>query len=189
MQEHTAKRLRISVLLWLLILAITFPYLLHYYEQQHTYQWEEMVQPHWEVMAESPAPVQEDTEEQDVPEWKNLPTDMPTPDAPEKIPDNNVAVEKKTDQKKLAKKAPVVKKNSGLTLKLPENLYRGQAAEWEEKKPVTIPDFFAPKKEDPSRVQLGGKLIVDEDKKKQLPDAGYLDTVKGAEFNIQISTP
>jgi hypothetical protein len=37
-------------------------------------------------------------------------------------------------------------------------------------------------------VQLGGRLIIDEDKKKQQPDVDYLDTVKGAEVNISIST-
>ena len=71
---------------------------------------------------------------------------------------------------------------------LPDNLYHGQASEWEEKKPVTIPDFFAPKDE-PSRYQLGGRLIIDEDKKKQVPDASYIDTVKGAEVHIQVMMP
>ena len=75
-----------------------------------------------------------------------------------------------------------------MTLKLPENLYHGQAAEWEEKKPLVVPDFFAPKKEGPSRYQFSGRLIVDEDKKKEQPDASYLDSVKGAEINISIST-
>lgn len=75
-----------------------------------------------------------------------------------------------------------------MTLKLPENLHQGQVAEWEEKKPLVVPDFFAPKKEGPSRYQFSGRLIVDEDKKKEQPDASYLDSVKGAEINISIST-
>src|SRR6478735_2541301 len=50
MQEHIAKNLRISILIWLLLLALAFPHLLAYYERQQEFQWQEMVQPHWEVV-------------------------------------------------------------------------------------------------------------------------------------------
>ena len=63
MQEHHAKHLRISALIWLLLLALAFPYLIAYYERQQEFQWQEMVQPHWEAIS---APAKIATAEQDV---------------------------------------------------------------------------------------------------------------------------
>jgi hypothetical protein len=53
-----------------------------------------------------------------------------------------------------------------------------------------MPDFFTPKPVDDS-VQLGGHLIFEDDdnlggKKKQEPDADYLDAIKGAEVNVKV---
>lgn len=188
MQEHTAKKLRLSILLWLLLLALLFPYLIHYYEQQQVFQWQEMVQPHWEEVVAPPAiTVQGSTV--DVVEWKTIEVEAPADKAVEVLPEEKVTNPNNPGQKKTSHKVVTVKKNNGLTLNLPDNLYRGQTAEWEEKKQMVVPDFFAPKKEEPSRYQLGGKLIIDEEKQKQQPDASYIDTVKGAEVNIQIKTP
>ncbi|HSC75725.1 MAG TPA: hypothetical protein VLB90_05760 [Pseudomonadales bacterium] len=187
MQEHTEKYLRISALIWLLLLALTFPYLFHYYEQQHVFQWEDMVQPHWEkVIVPTPAHTE------DVVGWKNL-------DVPAVLPDMEIAEPKKSvpvDKPVLNKPVPKAvarKKNDKLTLKVPENIYQGEVAAWEDKKQVPMPDFFAPKKDGPDRFQFGGRLIIDEDNKKkkesEAADASYLDAVQGAEVNISISTP
>lgn len=227
MQEHSAKKLRISILLWLLLLALVFPYAIDYYEQQQAFQWEEMVQPHWEVElvprkdigADRNAVVanrNDPVAARDVPEWKDLDVEFlpePEQEKQQQIPEPPLTelppvtpsppvtqtpvvtitppvIPKTTTAKKTPTptKLVVTKKKSGMTLKLPENLHQGQVAEWEEKKPLVVPDFFAPKKEGPSRYQFSGRLIVDEDKKKEQPDASYLDSVKGAEINISIST-
>ena len=227
MQEHSAKKLRVSILLWLMLLALVFPYAVDYYEQQQAFQWEEMVQPHWEVElvprkdigADRNAVVanrNDPVAARDVPEWKDLDVEFlpePEEEKQEQIPEPPVTPTLVETQTPAVTQAPIVtsappvapktttakkppapkklaaaKKKSGMTLKLPENLYHGQAAEWEEKKPLVVPDFFAPKKEGPSRYQFSGRLIVDEDKKKEQPDASYLDSVKGAEINISIST-
>ena len=101
---------------------------------------------------------------------------------------------KESDKKTIVQKADrkvAAKKNGTLALKLPENLYQGEVSEWEEKKPLVMPDLFAQKKKS-ERVQLGGRLILDEEPKKkqnQKEDAGYLDAVKGAEVNISIKVP
>ena len=220
MQEHSAKKLRVSILLWLLLLALGFPYAVDYYEQQQAFQWEEMVQPHWEVELVVRKDIGADRNgaigARDVPEWKDLDVEFlpePEEEKQEQIPEPPVTPTLVETQTPAVTQAPIVtpappvapkittakkppapkklaaaKKKSGMTLKLPENLYHGQAAEWEEKKPLVVPDFFAPKKEGPSRYQFSGRLIVDEDKKKEQPDASYLDSVKGAEINISIST-
>ncbi len=227
MQEHSAKKLRISILLWLLLLALVFPYAIDYYEQQQAFQWEEMVQPHWEVElvprkdigADRNAVVanrNDPVAARDVPEWKDLDVEFlpePEQEKQQQIPEPPLTelppvtpsppvtqtpvvtitppvIPKTTTAKKTPTptKLVVTKKKSGMTLKLPENLHQGQVAEWEEKKPLVVPDFFAPKKEGPSRYQFSGRLIVDEDKKNEQPDASYLDSVKGAEINISIST-
>jgi hypothetical protein len=227
MQEHSAKKLRVSILLWLMLLALVFPYAVDYYEQQQAFQWEEMVQPHWEVElvprkdigADRNAVVanrNDPVAARDVPEWKDLDVEFlpePEQEKQQQIPEPPLTelppvtpsppvtqtpvvtitppvIPKTTTAKKTPTptKLVVTKKKSGMTLKLPENLHQGQVAEWEEKKPLVVPDFFAPKKEGPSRYQFSGRLIVDEDKKKEQPDASYLDSVKGAEINISIST-
>lgn len=227
MQEHSAKKIRVSILLWLLLLALVFPYAIDYYEQQQAFQWEEMVQPHWEVElaprkiigADKNAVVanrNDPVAARDVPEWKDLDVEFlpePEQEKQQQIPEPPLTelppvtpsppvtqtpavtiTPPVTPKTTTAKKTPTptklaaTKKKSGMTLKLPENLHQGQVAEWEEKKPLVVPDFFAPKKEGPSRYQFSGRLIVDEDKKKEQPDASYLDSVKGAEINISIST-
>jgi hypothetical protein len=199
MQEHIAKKLRISILLWLLLLALLFPYLIYYYEQQYVWQWQDMVQPHWEEEVTPSATTVPGGAAADIPEWKNIEAESLPEQAVEinnvdrvasqENPVQESPVQENPRQVKSKPKTAAANKKARLTLKLPENLYRGQTAEWEQKKPLVIPDFFAPKKEEPSRFQLGGRLIIDEDKKKQMPDASYIDTVKGAEVNIQIKTP
>ena len=83
----------------------------------------------------------------------------------------------------------VVKKNNKLTLKLPENLYQGKVGQWDEKKPLVIPDLFASKREE--RVHLSGRLIIDEEpRQKQTEESSsYLDSLQGAELNISIKVP
>jgi len=193
MQEHIAKHLRISALIWLLLLALAFPYLLAYYERQQDFQWQEMMQPHWEAVNVSVAIVEKDVAEQSVVEPVVLESvevekvveqevEAPAPEKPAEPIESN--------KKKIISKPVVKKKNSKLSLKLPENLYQGEVTEWEEKKPLVIPDLFAPSKE-PERVQLGGRLIVDEGPKKKQneEDASYLDALQGAELNISIKVP
>ncbi|HQQ74654.1 MAG TPA: hypothetical protein PK031_05840 [Pseudomonadales bacterium] len=195
MQEHTAKKLRLSILLWLMFLTVVFPHLLQYYEQQQTFQWEKMVQPHWEVVASSPLVFEEALSVKDVPEWKSLDapesidTVPPDPVLPDKVEEKNPDPENASARKIKSKTKTASKKSNHLTLNLPENLYSHQTAEWGEKPPVVVPDLFAPKKDNPDRVQMGGRLIIDENKKKEQPDASYLDTVKGAEVNISIKVP
>ena len=109
MQEHTAKKLRISILLWLLILALAFPYLIHYYEQQQVFQWQEMVQPHWEKEIVPATPIMQDSAivqgsaAADVAEWKSIETE-PEPQ-PEKVVETNNA------GKVISQKIPIQKKN------------------------------------------------------------------------------
>lgn len=191
MQEHIAKHLRISILIWLMLLSLAFPYLVHYYEQQRALQWEAMVQPHWQTIEYAPPT--------DVAESTNLETvtldNSIAETAVEKTASENIqgavmpvpAEPVKTTPNKQIKKLASQKKNSSLHFRLPEDLYHGRAAEWHEKKPLVMPDLFAPKKES-ERVQLGGRLIMDEDTKTKPKeeDAGYLDSLQGAEVNISI---
>jgi hypothetical protein len=205
MQEHIAKHLRISILIWLLLLAAAFPYLVANYERQQAFQWQEMVQPHWEPENVSVAIA---TAEQDVADESAVNKNTVEPIVLETVALEAVALETvvqqepempvqeksfapiESNKKKVIPKAVVKKKNNKLMLKLPENLYQGEATEWEEKKPVVIPDLFAPKK-GPERVQLGGRLIIDEESKKKQKeeDASYLDSLQGAELNISIKVP
>ncbi len=104
-------------------------------------------------------------------------------------------VEKQQIEKQTVKDTarPTVKtavKTSGkpLKLKVPDNPYQGEPATWDNKKPAPLPDLFAPKQKEQSRLQLGGRLITD-DKKLKDPNATFLDTVEGAEINISVSTP
>ena len=190
MQEHIAKNLRISILIWLLLLALAFPYLVAYYEQKKEFQWQNMAQPHWEkVIAPTPAHTE------DIAEWKNLDVPAPVPTLPvaEIAEPEKPVADNKPVLNKPVPKAVARKKSDKLTLKVPENIYQGEVAAWEDKKQVPMPDFFAPKKGDPDRFQFGGRLIIDEDNKKkkesEAADASYLDAVQGAEVNISISTP
>ena len=200
MQEHIAKNLRISILLWLLLLALAFPYLIAYYERQQEFQWQEMVQPHWEAVNVS---VSIATAEQDVVDENAVKYNAVEPvvleaavaesvveQEPEVPVPEKLSVFNESSKKKIILKTVARKKNSKLTLKLPENLYQGEVTEWEEKNPVVIPDLFAPKK-GPERVQLGGRLIMDEGAKKKPREEGasYLDSLQGAEVNISIKVP
>ena len=214
MQEHVAKRLRISILIWLLLLALAFPYLIAYYERQQEFQWQEMLQPHWETVNAPPAIA---TAEQDivddnavkgntvepvevepvipepvVAEPEAVEPDVAEPEPAEPTPSSpKDSAKKKIIQKVDRKVDPkvVAKKNNKLTLKLPENLYQGKVSQWDEKKPVVIPDLFEPKKEE--RVHLSGRLIIDEEprKKQTAENASYLDSLQGAELNISIKVP
>lgn len=199
MQEHTPKRIRVSVLLFLLLLSLLSPYLIREYERRTAFQWEEIVQPRWEVVVEQPLPISEleDMASDDVAEWKEMPEQMQeiAPDVkmearsslpvavknPEKMemPEKPTVPEKKSTQRKSA----------ALHLNVPDDLYEGKTAKWEEKQPVSLPDFFASEPVSPGRVQLGGRIIIDEEKKQQQADTTYLDTVKGAEISISIKTP
>ena len=205
MQEHIAKHLRISILIWLLLLAAAFPYLVAYYERQQAFQWQEMVQPHWEAENVSVAIA---TAEQDVADesavnkntvepvvLETIALEAVVPETivqqePEIPVPEKLSVSNESSKKKFIPKTVVKKKNNKLMLKLPENLYQGEVTEWEEKKPVVIPDLFAPKK-GPERVQLGGRLIIDEEPKTKPKEEGasYLDSLQGAELNISIKVP
>lgn len=83
-------------------------------------------------------------------------------------------------------KAPAKPKPKSLKLKLPENPYHGEVAKWQEEPP--LPDLFAPKPAPPSRLELGGRLITDDEVQKKNPEADFIDTVKGAEINITVKT-
>jgi hypothetical protein len=207
MQEHIAKKLRLSILLWLMLLAAgCFLMLVDYYEQQQAFQWEEMVQPHWEAENISVAIA---TAEQDVADESAVNKNAVEPvvleavaleaavpetivqQEPEIPVPEKLAVSNESNKKKVIPKTVAKKKSTKLALKLPENLYHGEVPEWEEKKPVVIPDFFVPKK-GPERVQLGGRLIIDEEPKKKQNNeesASYLDALQGAELNISIKVP
>jgi hypothetical protein len=200
MQEHTPKIVRVSMLLCLLLLSLLSPFLIREYEQRMAYQWEDIVQPHWEPVDEQALTVKVS---EDVAEWKTIPAEgleIPPAQMPEPVKVMPAAKTNHETPEHTKKAASAVKqegrkktvsspKVGALKFKVPDDLYQGKTAEWEEKSPAPLPDFFGPKKESPNRFQVGGRIIVDEEKKKQQPDANYLDTVKGAEINISIKTP
>src|SRR6478735_6770038 len=190
MQEHIAKNLRISILIWLLLLALAFPYLLAYYERQQEFQWQEMVQPHWEVVNVPVATAAQDVVDENAVKENTvepvvLETSALEPVAEQKLEmpaSEKPSVPIESNKKKVIPKAVIKKKNSKLALRLPDNLYQGEVSEWDEKKPVLMPDLFAPKRES-ERMQLGGRLLMDEGtkKKQKAEDASYLDSLQGAE--------
>ena len=198
MQEHIAKNLRISILIWLLLLALAFPYLLAYYERQQEFQWQEMVQPHWEVVNVPVATAAQDVVDENAVKENTvepvvLETSALEPVAEQKLEmpaSEKPSVPIESNKKKVIPKAVIKKKNSKLALRLPDNLYQGEVSEWDEKKPVLMPDLFAPKRES-ERMQLGGRLLMDEGtkKKQKAEDASYLDSLQGAEVNISIKVP
>ena len=204
MQHEQADKtvpLRLLGLLSALLLLLAVPLLIEWYERRQAFQWEIMVQPHWETL---PAPlllpsVEPDTlAAQDVVEWESLepePELVPEPEpVPEPAPEPVASVQPPAPvkpppvtRKPVPARAAAVKKDS-LKLKLPEDPYRGQPAEWEEKPVVVLPDLFAAKPAAPSRLELGGRLITDDEVEKNNPEADFIDTVKGAEINITIKT-
>jgi len=205
MQVSVAKRIRITILLCLALFFLLLPYFLDFYSQRQAYQWEAMVQSHWQPEQE-PLPIAElGIAVQDVEEWKKLDDEMVADNLPDTTSsDSNLKTDVTlTDNKAtpLAQKVPIQerkqseqlasKKERKLTLVLPDNLYQGRQLDWEEKKPLVMPDFFSPKPESFDGLQFGGRLIVDEEKTKKKDnkvESSYLDSVQGAEINIQIKT-
>jgi hypothetical protein len=204
MQERIAKRIRISILLWSALLALLSPYFFEYYAQRQNYQWEAMVQPHWQPVVRELPIAELDVAVQDAEEWKNLDVEIENavlpetapPDSPV-TPDSALTVSKAPSAQKVpiqdrnSREQPASKQERKLTLALPDNLYQGKQGDWEEKKPLVVPDFFSPKPESSDGLQFGGRLIVDEEKAKNKEDkaeSSYLDAVQGAEINIKIKT-
>lgn len=209
-QQDPASRSRLPLLSCLLALALAFPWALDYYERQQVYQWERLLRQQWQPPVEPislPASPAEETllpplatAGDDVPEWKTLaevaePEPEPEPERepePEAVPDPPAdAPPVKPAVSAPARQPPVVARptarTKGLQLALPENPYQGEVAKWEE--PAPLPDLFAPKAQQASRVQLGGRLITDDKVLEDNPEADFLDTIKGAEVNISIKTP
>lgn len=184
------------------------------YEKDMAFQWENMVQPHWEGAVPQEKlllPLVNDQAKEIVitPEEKEI-------EQPPVVDVEKVVVETKPAPVKAIVKAikkigashpaakPAMKNEStakmasnqrrALRLRMSEeNLYRNQTARWEEKKKKVMPDFFAPKEEPNDGIEMGAQLIMDDDdrrlggsKKKQDEDAGYLDSIQGAEFNFKI---
>lgn len=184
------------------------------YEKDMAFQWENMVQPHWEGAVPQEKlllPLVNDQAKEIVitPEEKEI-------EQPPVVDVEKVVVETKPAPVKAIVKAikkigashpaakPAMKNEStakmasnqrrALRLRMSDdNLYRNQTARWEEKKKKVMPDFFAPKEEPNDGIEMGAQLIMDDDdrrlggsKKKQDEDAGYLDSIQGAEFNFKI---
>ncbi|MEZ5539049.1 MAG: hypothetical protein R3E63_03645 [Pseudomonadales bacterium] len=184
------------------------------YEKDMAFQWESMVQPHWEGAVPQEKlllPLVNDQAKEIVitPEEKEI-------EQPPVVDVEKVVVETKPAPVKAIVKAikkigashpaakPAMKNEStakmasnqrrALRLRMSDdNLYRNQTARWEEKKKKVMPDFFAPKEEPNDGIEMGAQLIMDDDdrrlggsKKKQDEDAGYLDSIQGAEFNFKI---
>ena len=134
MQEHIAKHLRISILIWLLLLAAAFPEVVANCERQQAFQWQEMVQPHWEPENVSVAIA---TAEQDVADESAVNKNTVEPIVLETVALEAVALETvvqqepempvqeksfapiESNKKKVIPKAVVKKKNNKLMLKLP----------------------------------------------------------------------
>ena len=193
-QQDPATRSYLPLLLPLLALSLAMPLMIEHYESQQDYRWENMLRQQWHPPELAGGG--------DVQEWKSL-ADEPaadvvvmneTPATPVEIegpvapPSELAAAKTKPAVKPVipARKAAAPKKPESLKLRLPENPYLGEVAEWEEEPP--LPDLFAPKPASPSRLELGGRLITDDDVQKKNPEADFLDTVKGAEISISIRT-
>lgn len=210
-QQDSLTRSSLPLLLPLLALSLAVPWLIEYYESQQDYQWEDMLRQQWQPAVEpismpvtAPALASADT-----PEWQSLqpvpsaapepplleepreepPPPLPTPALPPepaqaRQPQQAVARPPAVAQQVSPPKPQAKPAARPLKLKLPENPYRGEVAQWEEEPP--LPDLFAPKPAPPSRLELGGRLITDDEVQKKNPDADFIDTVKGAEINITV---
>lgn len=197
-QQDPDTRSYLPLLLPLLVLSLVMPLMIEHYESQQDYRWENMLRQQWHPPVEPgilPVTAREESPSlpalasagEDVQEWKSLaaPVGIETPVSP---PVEPAAAKTKPAVKPAApaKKAAVPKKPESLKLRLPENPYHGALAKWEDEAP--LPDLFAPKPVSPGRLELGGRLITDDDVQKKNPEADFLDTVKGAELNISIKT-
>ncbi len=210
MQQRTVIR-SATIILGLLLMSVLMLFVVHEYEKNMAFQWEAMVQPHWEgVVPQRPLLLPLASEKTDEiiisPDTDEADNEVAAP--VEKKPAvalvKNIVAEKKTAE---VKKAVEVKKNSpkpvptqktagvpkrSLRLRVNDDLYYGHTARWEMKKHKVMPDFFAQKPEDQSGVQLDGHLLMDGDdnvsssKKNKNGDTDYLDAIKGAEINISI---
>lgn len=196
MQQRTVIR-STTIVLGLLLMAVLMLFAVSEYEKNMAFQWETMVQPHWEgVVPQKPLMlplassektdeviISPDTEEAEI---------AIAPPVKKKATAVKKAVEVKKILPKPAQKTASTPKRS-LRLRVKDDLYYGHTARWEMKKHKVMPDFFAPKPEDQNGVQLDGHLLMDGDdnvssssKKNQNNDADYLDAIKGAELNISI---
>lgn len=191
MQQRTVIR-STTIVLGLLLMAVLMLFAVSEYEKNMAFQWETMVQPHWEgVVPQKPLMLPLASEKTD--------EIIISPDADEAEIKVAVPVEKKPAE---VKKTAEVKKDlpelasapkRSLRLRVKEDLYYGHTARWEIKKQKVMPDFFAPKPQEQSDVQLGGHLIMEDDenavgssKKNPNNEADYLDAIKGAQLNISI---
>lgn len=215
-QQDSQARSSLPLLLPVLALSLAVPWLIEYYESQQDYQWEDMLRQQWQPAVEPISlPVAATSlASADTPEWQSLQPvpvtappeppleepllEEPQPPLPASSPPPETAQARKPQQP-VARPPAVVQQASPpktktkakpatrpLKLKLPDNPYRGEVAQWEEEPP--LPDLFAPKPAPPSRLELGGRLITDDEVQKKNPEADFIDTVKGAEINITVKT-
>lgn len=176
-------------MLGLLLISLLLLFAVNEYEKSMNFQWENMVQPHWEgVVPQTPLLLplaNEKTDEIVVsPDFDEVEEDIETPvekNRPVDVVKKPTEVKKsdvvKTDTTKTAaasaakntpqKPEPVQKavaaKKKSLHLRVKEDLYYGHTARWEMKKQKVMPDFFAPKPQEQGNIQLGGHLIMEDD--------------------------
>ncbi len=214
MRSHALIRSAVIVA-GLLLISLFMLFAVSEYEKSMAFQWESMVQPHWEgVVPRQPLllplasektdeiTVSSKEEEEEEEEEKNPPKpNKLSSEVTQKIPvvketavvDKVVAKEKSSGISQEPK--PLVAPKKALRLRLKDDLYDGRSARWDIKKQKVMPDFFSQKQEEQRDVQLGGRLIMEGDdnstanRNNQNRNNGgndYLDAVQGAELNISI---
>jgi len=215
MQSRTVIR-STTIVLGLLLMSVLVLFAVNEYEKNIAFQWEAMVQPHWEgVVPQRPLLlplasdktdeiiISPDTEEAEIDaappvEKPHAVVEIKNTVEEKKVVEKKHFVEVKKNPPKLASTPELKQKTASapkrpLRLRVKDDLYYGHTARWEMKKHRVMPDFFAPKPQEQSDVQLGGHLIMEDDenavsssKKNQNNEADYLDAIKGAQLNISI---
>lgn len=184
MQQRTVIR-STTMFLGLLLMSLLLLFAVNEYEKSREFQWQNMVQPHWEgEVPQAPLLLPLATEKADAvviaSDIGKGEVDLAQPQLPEKDVEpsveeikkpeavkktelvSNVAavVVKNKPQPQVEKNAPTPKK--ALRLRMKEDLYYGHTSRWEVKKQKEMPDFFA-QKTNPDDVRLGGHLIMEGD--------------------------
>jgi hypothetical protein len=178
-----------TIVLGLLLMSLLLLYAANEYKKNMDFQWENMVQPHWEgVVPRQPlllplasekvdavviAPSQDDVDIDISKPLASAPTETVkknTADVKQIADTKTIVAEPKLVESAVKSKTPpsaqipkaTTASKKALHLRMKEDLYYGHTAHWEMKKKKVMPDFFAPK-ENQSDVQLGGHLIMEGD--------------------------
>jgi outer membrane biosynthesis protein TonB len=184
MQQRTVIR-STTMFLGLLLMSLLLLFAVNEYEKSRAFQWQNMVQPHWEgEVPQVPLLLPLATEKADAvvisPDVGKGEVDLAQPPPPvkdvepsveeikkpevvkkpEPVSNAAVAVVKNKSQPQVPKATTTPKK--ALRLRMKEDLYYGHTSRWEVKKQKEMPDFFA-QKTNPDDVRLGGHLIMEGD--------------------------